>query len=77
MDGSTTRINSSTASPSPNYQRASGGGGASSAQLKGKELLDRAGVLGGKGVSGAKGLFAKAKARARGSGGGADRVSCE
>lgn len=76
MDGSTTRVNSATPSPAGGYSRASGGGGggASSAQLKGKELLDRAGVLGGKGMSGAKGLFAKAKARARGSGGG-DRVS--
>jgi hypothetical protein len=32
-------------------------------QAKGKDLLHSAGVLGGKGMSGAKGLFAKGKSK--------------
>ncbi|KAF2747468.1 hypothetical protein M011DRAFT_467551 [Sporormia fimetaria CBS 119925] len=37
-------------------------------QAKGKDLLHTAGVLGGKGMTGAKGLFAKGKSRFRGGG---------
>ncbi|KAH7127129.1 hypothetical protein B0J11DRAFT_433481 [Dendryphion nanum] len=37
-------------------------------QAKGKDLLHTAGVLGGKGMTGAKGLFAKGKSRFRASG---------
>lgn len=41
-------------------------------QAKGKDLLHTAGVLGGKGMTGAKGLFAKGKSRFRAS--GSDKV---
>lgn len=41
---------------------------------KGKDLLEKAGVLGGKGMTGAKGLFAKGRSKFRGSMGGSEKV---
>jgi hypothetical protein len=58
--------------PSSNF----GGAGRSASlqmQAKGKDLLHTAGVLGGKGMTGAKGLFAKGKSRFRGSGDKVDK----
>ncbi|KAF2270954.1 hypothetical protein CC78DRAFT_7278 [Lojkania enalia] len=54
----------------------SAGGGRSAShqmQVKGKDLLHTAEILGGKGMKGAKGLFAKGKSRFRASGSG-DKV---
>jgi hypothetical protein len=42
--------------------------------VKGKDLLQAAGALGGKSVTGAKGLFAKGRNRLRGSAGGSEKV---
>jgi hypothetical protein len=42
--------------------------------VKGKDLLQAAGALGGKGMTGAKGLFAKGRNRLRGSTGGSEKV---
>jgi hypothetical protein len=42
--------------------------------VKGKDLLQAAGALGGKGMTGAKGLFAKGRNRLRGSAGGSEKV---
>jgi len=53
------------ATPSP-VQRTSG--------VKGKEFLEKAGALGGKGMTGAKGLFAKGRSKFRGSTGGSEKV---
>jgi hypothetical protein len=60
----------------PSVASPGGQGGRSAShqfQGKGKDLLHTAEVLGGKGMKGAKGLFAKGKSRFRGSGGG-DKV---
>ncbi len=54
----------SWAPSSTSIQGSEGGRGAShQMQTKGKDLLHTAGLLGGKGMTGAKGLFAKGKSR--------------
>ncbi|KAF2192574.1 hypothetical protein K469DRAFT_314160 [Zopfia rhizophila CBS 207.26] len=57
----------------PQWSASGGAGGRSAShqmQAKGKDLLHTAGVLGGKGMTSAKGLFAKGKSRFRASGSG-------
>jgi hypothetical protein len=56
----------SQSTPAPTSAPHGGGGRSASAQInlsKGKDFLHSAGVLGGKGMTGAKGLFAKGKSR--------------
>ena len=54
---------------SPTQQGGSGG-----MQTRGKDLLQSAGVLGGKGIGSAKGWLAKGKKKLRESQGGSDKV---
>lgn len=61
----------STGGPS---QGASPSGPQRTSNVKGKDLLEKAGALGGKGMTGAKGLFAKGRSKFRGSMGGSEKV---
>lgn len=56
-----------------NFGGAGGRKASQQMQVKGKDLLHTAGVLGGKGMTGAKGLFAKGKSRLRGNGDKVDK----
>ena len=60
-----TPVGPAEAAPSP-VQRLSG--------AKGKDFLEKAGAIGGKGMTGAKGLFAKGRSKFRGSTGGSEKV---
>lgn len=55
-------------------QGASPSGPQRTSGVKGKDLLEKAGALGGKGMTGAKGLFAKGRSKIRGSIGGSEKV---
>ncbi|KAF2202223.1 hypothetical protein GQ43DRAFT_317255 [Delitschia confertaspora ATCC 74209] len=64
---------SASAAHAQTYNLSVSSSGGRSASAKGKDLLHTAGVLGGKGMTSAKGLFAKGKSRFRASGSG-DKV---